>query len=79
MRGSEFSHTFQEYFANPRQHLCQFSQLFHVEQFSRASLFQQARKPQRRLPKLFHVEQSELCHAKLLLGRPVPKLLPERL
>jgi hypothetical protein len=49
MRGSEFSHTFQEFFANPRQHLCQSSQLFHVEQLVMADTFPAKQSPRRQV------------------------------
>jgi hypothetical protein len=67
VRGSNFSHKLQEFFANPRQHLCQSSQLFHVEQFGGVFVAwnnprHSHTKPQsrRRLPELFHVEHFEV-------------------
>ena len=64
MRGSEFSHTFQEFFANPRQHLCQSSQLFHVEQFSaelrEAFAWKACPEPAKGPVQLFHVEHFEV-------------------
>jgi hypothetical protein len=44
VRGSKFSHTLQEFFANPRRHLCQSSQLFHVEQFRGVEQRRQSRE-----------------------------------